>query len=202
MYKSIYDINHNDNVINVLIACHNRQWNDEIRHWQKYFIETETSKLYPSREIKYMTSDILDKADIPNVDIFSYKPTDKFDMLFLPDCAGEWRNIQSVGIRPIYVYISIIKSLLDNVVKEGGYLYVSKFVYKRVLKFMGVWFNAELIYYYDENGVNNTNEYLVFHNVKPIENPDGMNKIKETLSRIKKERNVDLLFQLKFMDEL
>lgn len=186
---------------NILVACHNRQWLDEIPHWQKYFIETESKKIYPNDEIEYKTIDVLGNADIPNIDIFKYKPDNKIDILFLPDCGGLWYELQESKQTTFINYKQLITFLLENIVKVGGYLYVSKFLDKNVLKLLHMLFNTKHIDYYDENGIISC-EYLVFHNIQPIENVDGNKHIMDIIRKIRKEGRQGLLYGLKFMNEI
>jgi hypothetical protein len=111
----------------ILIACHDRSYDHHNAHWQKHLIENIVNSIYVNETIspQYETIDIIKKTlnSGPDIvgDIFNFNPPIKYDVLFLPDCGGDWYESPDN-------YIKLIPKLF-NVINDDGYIYLGKLIY-------------------------------------------------------------------------
>lgn len=123
----------------VLVGCHPHPF---AGHWQERGLRAEMGSLYPGDDITFETMDLYNTMSVTQADITGdmFNRTHKnlrraFDAIILPDCGGQWYDMfstyeQTESEDLFEEDMIVIFNRLIGMLKDGGYLYLSKILMK------------------------------------------------------------------------
>ena len=161
-----------DTPTNILVACHNQiilydtQTNtilNKSHYWDTAITYLINIFNLPTKTITFETIDILSGGNIEG-DIYTLPNSkNKYKMIILPDCSGDWFNIQSLTRTTEPSYYKIMQFVSINIPKllelltNDGILVLSKFVDS----VYGIFFKNWLIRYFITN--NKHKHFIIFY---------------------------------------
>ena len=140
-------LNSDNNTINVLIACHPMNYKEDGHYDSKIINYLLTDKLGVSKQDKVIVETIdkyINKIRKPDYTAdffvnpkFEEEHTNEYHMIFVPDCAGVWVDMQMKDNKQTLESRVLATTVLEHILKMiavGGILVFSKFIYPSFLE--------------------------------------------------------------------